>query len=108
MKLFKGSRNTDQNSVTVEDNGVARPLDPRFDLRNHSPDGFEWGYGGSGPAQLALAILSEMYSDETAQTYYQYFKEEMIAGLGQQSFTITEDMVDEWLGSFQRKWTEMR
>ena len=26
---------------------------------NHSPDGFNWGYGGSGPAQLALAILLE-------------------------------------------------
>lgn len=23
---------------------------------NHSPDGFEWGYGGSGPSQLALAL----------------------------------------------------
>lgn len=34
-------------------------LDPRRSqkLWNHSPDGFEWGYGGSGPAQLALAIL---------------------------------------------------
>jgi len=25
-------------------------------MRNHSPDGFNWGYGGSGPAQTALAI----------------------------------------------------
>lgn len=24
---------------------------------HHSPDGFEWGYGGSGPADLALNIL---------------------------------------------------
>jgi hypothetical protein len=24
---------------------------------DHSPDGFEWGYGGSGPADLALNIL---------------------------------------------------
>lgn len=24
----------------------------------HSPDGFEWGYGGSGPADLALNILA--------------------------------------------------
>ena len=24
---------------------------------NHSPDGFNWGYGGSGPSQLALAII---------------------------------------------------
>ena len=26
-------------------------------VRNHSPDGFSWGDGGSGPAQLALALL---------------------------------------------------
>src|SRR5207302_1533158 len=26
-------------------------------IPSHSPDGFEWGYGGSGPADLALAIL---------------------------------------------------
>ena len=34
-------------------------LHPRKSLAvyNHSPDGFAWGYGGSGPAQLALAIL---------------------------------------------------
>jgi hypothetical protein len=31
-------------------------LNPRCDLRNHSPDGFQWGYAGSGPAQLALAL----------------------------------------------------
>lgn len=26
-------------------------------VTHHSPDGFEWGYGGSGPADLALNIL---------------------------------------------------
>ena len=26
-------------------------------IARHSPDGFGWGDGGSGPAQLALAIL---------------------------------------------------
>lgn len=26
-------------------------------LVHHSPDGYEWGYGGSGPADLALNIL---------------------------------------------------
>lgn len=33
-------------------------LDPKPSQKwhNHSPDGFNWGYGGSGPAQLALAI----------------------------------------------------
>ncbi len=28
-------------------------------VRRHSPDGFSWGYGGSGLHQLALAILLE-------------------------------------------------
>jgi len=34
-------------------------LKPRWSQRvfNHSPDGFEMGYGGSGPAQSGLAIL---------------------------------------------------
>lgn len=26
-------------------------------VMQHSPDGFEWGYGGSGPADLALNIV---------------------------------------------------
>lgn len=55
------------------------PLDPRNDLRNHSPDGFSWGYGGSGPAQLALAILARHFrsrenGDELACEIYQQFK----------------------------------
>lgn len=37
------------------------PLDPKLKLVNHSPTGFSWGYGGSGPAQLALAILADHF-----------------------------------------------
>jgi hypothetical protein len=51
-------------------------------LRTHSPDGFEWGYGGSGPAQRALAVMLEVLGDEeTALQLYQAFKWETIAGL---------------------------
>jgi hypothetical protein len=41
------------------------PVTPSLRHRNHSPDGFEWGYHGSGPAQLALAILLH-----AAENYY--------------------------------------
>lgn len=53
-----------------------KQLDPRPSqkVRNHSPDGFNWGYGGSGPAQLALAILLHFMPEEDAQTLYQIFK----------------------------------
>lgn len=57
---------------------------------NHSPDGFNWGYGGSGPAQLALAVLLEITTKEEALAGYQQFKRDVIAALEQEKgFTIT-------------------
>jgi hypothetical protein len=52
----------------------------RLDLRNHSPTGFEWGYPGSGPAQLALAMVAFATGDDrlTLETY-QRFKDETVA-----------------------------
>ena len=56
---------------------------------NHSPNGFEFGYSGSGPAQLALAILlAAGASPEDAVTYHQTFKREVIAGLHKEDFEI--------------------
>jgi len=55
-------------------------------VRNHSPDGFNWGYGGSGPAQLALAICIELYGEERARKVYQDFKWNYIATLPQSDF----------------------
>ena len=60
MKTYKGHRCGHAADVTV--NG--KPLDPRLDLWNHSPTGFQWGYGGSGPAQLALALLADYLGDD--------------------------------------------
>lgn len=55
---------------------------------NHSPDGFNWGYGGSGPAQLALAILLSFLPEEKAILNYQNFKWDLIATLPQSDFEI--------------------
>jgi len=54
-------------------------LDPRNDLIDHSPTGYSWGYDGSGPAQLALAILAHEFFDEVALRHYQWFKTNVIA-----------------------------
>ena len=53
-------------------------------VRNHSPDGFAWGYGGSGPAQLALAICLEI----DYPGHYQDFKWGIISKLPQSDFCI--------------------
>ena len=55
-------------------------------IRNHSPDGFMWGYVGSGPAQLALAICVELFGEEAARKIYQDFKFKIIGALPQSDF----------------------
>lgn len=56
--------------------------------KSHSPDGFAWGYGGSGPAQLALAICLELFDTETGLEVYQDFKWKYIAVIHQSDFEI--------------------
>jgi hypothetical protein len=77
---------------------VKKPLNPRHDLRNHSQT-FAWGYGGSGPAQLALAILADfLENDEMALKLYQKFKFHVIAGLDSNSgFTITGGQIMDFM-----------
>ena len=37
--------------------GERLPVEPSLKVHKHSPDGFSWGYSGSGPSQLALAVM---------------------------------------------------
>jgi len=94
MKRYEGYRQGYAVIVTV--NG--RPLNPRLDLYNHSPTGFEWGYCGSGPAQLALALLADhCQNDEQALNLYQRFKWTVIVELPRKSWTLASRDVDQLL-----------
>jgi len=73
------------------------PLDPRLDLYPHSLDGFQWGYGGSGPAQLALAILADCLGDDVALRYYQQFKWDLVAHLPKADWELDEVVVHSWV-----------
>lgn len=85
----------------------SKRLRPRFDLRNHSPTGFCWGYEGSGPAQLALAILAHHADDETAQRWYHDFKHKVIARLDMdKGFTLAGGQVDEYLAEMHAKYDQ--
>jgi hypothetical protein len=91
MKIYQGTREGFVVEVTV--NG--RRLNPRLDLWNHSPTGFEWGYGGSGPAQLALAILVDhLDNDDEAVTLHQDFKRTVVADLPHRHWTLTSDQIE--------------
>lgn len=80
MNTYSPGPNTDDaNNVLV--NG--KPLDLKLNIRNHSPSGFAWGYSGSGPAQLALAIMCFEFGDNLEQhpIDYYFLKDKVIAKL---------------------------
>ena len=91
-----------QVMAIVWEAGQPRLLDPKpsRQLRNHSPAGFEWGYDGSGPAQLALAMLLDFTGDEeVALNNYQAFKSQFIASFSQKDtkWTITSSDIAAFL-----------
>lgn len=93
--VYEGNRNwmTALGGAAVVVDKV--PLSPRHDLRNHSPDGFEWGYGGSGPAQLALAILAHhLGDDQEALRFYQRFKFAVIGAIKDDQWRMTSQDID--------------
>lgn len=103
---YKGERRPDGVAQVIvhrlDEYGVesVRALDPRTNLRNHSPTGFEWGYEGSGPAQLALAILADRFGDRFAELAYQRFKRDVIATLHRTNPWAIDDVdLDQWLKS---------
>lgn len=63
---------------------------------NHSPNGFNWGYEGSGPAQLALAVLLELVPQDKAVELHQEFKRDVIAALVQDDFEVSVNL-GRWL-----------
>ena len=76
-----------------------KPLSPRASqaVWNHSPDGFNWGYGGSGPAQLALAILLEAgLRREEAVRLHQDFKWDFVARWPSTDLRVEVDL-QRWL-----------
>lgn len=61
--FFTGRRvNPWVNSVQMVDAKGTRPLPPRFDLASNTATGFDWGYSGTGPARLSLAICAAIMS----------------------------------------------
>lgn len=101
-----GSRHGDSDVVIVSldmGDGAQPPL-ARLDLadslqhREHSPDGFSWGYGGSGPSQLAFAILLETKGLEFAETHYMDFKFATVANIPREwdAWKLVVDL-DRWI-----------
>jgi len=111
MKIYYAQRNQLGGTIGVREDGRTKTL---RHVVLHSPDGLEWGYGGSGPSDTALSILSDYFEENLASLenisgqfealvrmrslkYYQQFKWDFIATAPKAGFEISADEIDVWL-----------
>ena len=94
MKTYRGRRLGSAEDLSgVEVTVDNRPL--RHQVR-HSPTGFEWGYLGSGPADLALNILWNFLGKEPSRILYMDFKTRFVARW-KDKWEITGQQIKDWI-----------
>jgi len=64
-----------------------------------SKQGIEWGYGGSGPADLALSVLHRVTDPTCAEALYQRFKAEVVASVPHAGGFIRAADVRAWIAA---------
>jgi hypothetical protein len=72
---------------------------------HHSPDGFDWGYSGSRPTDLAIALLadaaSKLFDDAEERPvpacFYRQFEDEVVSRLPREGWIMKRADVLEWL-----------
>lgn len=102
-RTYKGARKNGEARVVVVDPeyGTTEPL-PH--VERHSPTGFEWGYGGSGPSDLALSILAHhLEVKAVSPMLYQQFKAAFVAHFGDE-WVLQSTVIDRWL---TERWSSM-
>lgn len=91
---YIANRSTSGNAVIVQTQTGREHLRPRFDLIRHRPAGFDWSNTGSGPAQLALALLAHASgNDEFALEHHQVFQHEIVARLPKNGWQLSSEQV---------------
>src|SRR5271170_7603938 len=87
----------DVDRIVTNGNGKTLDLQASLKVVNHSPTGFCWGYLGSGPAQLSLAILLDHFNGDRvrALALYQDFKFAIISRLSMdEDFILTDEQIE--------------
>jgi Family of unknown function (DUF6166) len=92
---YIGTRSNSRAYVVVQTADGRSSLEPRLDLIRHAPAGFDWApNSGSGPAQLALALLAHASGDDNlALAHYEVFNHEIISRLPSHRWELTAQQV---------------
>jgi hypothetical protein len=102
VKTYIGRRGSCGPGHRGEPTVVVREDNREQPLEHHpggpSPTGFEWGYGGSVPAELARCILWDHLGYEPPRPLYQHFKFLFLAVAPHEGFRIPSYEIAAWLG----------
>ena len=106
-RLIRGERGDDGTARVYLDDELLAPDSALWHtslcLRNHSPTGPNWGYHGSGPAQLAIAILLAVTDTEEAQRFYPLFRSGVLAGIRADRWTLRVELVRRWIARIREQ-----
>ncbi|MDK3022702.1 DUF6166 domain-containing protein [Cupriavidus taiwanensis] len=93
MKTYTGDRTIDGVKVHVD----GRPLPDKADIQRYTDMGFEWGYEGQEPRQLAFALLFD-HTDNAglARSSSEAFMRAMVANLSNE-WHLTSESIEEFL-----------
>ncbi|MBL4719810.1 MAG: hypothetical protein JKY20_01585 [Alphaproteobacteria bacterium] len=73
-------------------------LPSQFHQWRFSSDGFEWGYDGTGPSQLAFAILADHFGDEfKALKSYKLFRDQVIVEIQEDEWEFKSSRIEQTL-----------
>lgn len=121
-KVYQGRRvpgNAEVSVVVYDDKDVEidrYTLPHRMRHVNRHGD-LNWGYGGSGPADLARSILwdylvSDLERKNRAETLvetgYQTFKSEVVALMKDDVWALTGEEIENWLSDKLSNWSDIR
>ena len=89
--LWRDARGTARASL-----GTAEGA-PLSHVVRHSPTGIEWGYGGSGPSDLALSVLTAVAGAETAERHYRALVADVITRVPRAGGLLRAERARAWL-----------
>ena len=95
MKVYRGRR-LEPGKGTISDVEVTVNGKPLRHRVYHSPTGFNFGYGGSGPADLARSILWDLIGMEPYPELYHEFKFRFVAGW-KDEWEISSEDIRQWM-----------
>ncbi len=112
-RIDPGQGTLSPTQVERKENGISRGLKH---IQYHSPAGVNWGYAGSGPADLALSLLVDAFEEQpiagvliggkaTTKTYprawrlHQHFKDAFVAQW-LTGWAITRQQILDWADGY--------